>query len=270
MIPPGEFTMGSPEGEAGREKDEGPQHRVKIGKAFALGQTEVTVGEFRRFVGASGHRTSAEQDAGRGCFAWDKSDKKWDWRAGRNWREPGYAQGERHPVACVSWEDARAYVQWLGQQTGKGYRLPSEAEWEYVARAGSTSARPWGEDPKGACAYANVADTTTYEGISWEPKHECSDGHWFAAPVATYKANAFGLYDMMGNMWEWVQDCYHDSYAGAPTEGSAWEAGKCEARVLRGGSWNDRPQVVRSAIRNRVSPSNRLDYLGFRVSRTLP
>jgi formylglycine-generating enzyme required for sulfatase activity len=237
VIPAGEFSMGSPASEEGRDKDEGPQHQVRIGKAFALGRKELTVGEFGRFVQASGYRTSAEKDAGKGCDAWDKSDGKWDWRAGRKWSEPGYAQGEQQPVACVSWDDARAYVQWLAKETGQGYRLPSEAEWEYAARAGGKTARPWGDNPKDACSHANVADNTTYEGTSWEPKHDCSDGYWFPAPVASYQANRFGLYDMIGNVWEWVQDCYQDSYTGAPADGSAREGGKCEARVLRGGSW---------------------------------
>ncbi len=271
VVPAGEFTMGSPESEAGRDKDEGPQHRVRIGKAFALGRNEVTVGDFRRFVQASGYRTSAEKDAGKGCYAWDQSDKKWGWRAGRSWREPGYAQGEQQPVACVSWEDARAYGQWLAKETGKVYHLPSEAEWEYAARAGSTSAYPWGENPNDACTYANVADNTTFEGRRWSNrKHDCSDGYWFPAPVGSYQPNRFGLYDLIGNVWEWVQDCYQDSYAGAPADGSAREGGKCEARVLRGGGWDSGPGYARSAGRNGNRPGDRDDNLGFRLARTLP
>jgi formylglycine-generating enzyme required for sulfatase activity len=269
-IPAGEFSMGSPASEEGRGKDEGPQHQVRIGKAFALGRKELTVGEFGRFVQASGYRTSAEKDAGKGCYAWDKSDGKWDWRAGRKWSEPGYAQGEQQPVACVSWDDARAYVQWLAKETGQGYRLPSEAEWEYAARAGGKTARPWGDNPKDACSHANVADNTTYEGTSWELKHDCSDGYWFPAPVASYQANRFGLYDMIGNVWEWVQDCYQDSYTGAPADGSAREGGKCEARVLRGGSWDGKPQYARSAFRFGDAPANRFNVSGFRLARTLP
>ncbi|MEF8734005.1 MAG: SUMF1/EgtB/PvdO family nonheme iron enzyme [Candidatus Accumulibacter meliphilus] len=270
VIRAGEFSMGSPASEEGRGKDEGPQHQVRIGKAFALGRKELTVGEFGRFVQASGYRTSAEKDTGKGCYAWDKGDGKWDWRAGRKWSEPGYAQGEQQPVACVSWDDARAYVQWLAKETGQGYRLPSEAEWEYAARAGGKTARPWGDNPKDACSHANVADNTTYEGTSWEPKHDCSDGYWFPAPVASYQANRFGLYDMIGNVWEWVQDCYQDSYTGAPADGSAREGGKCEARVLRGGSWTHSPQFARSAYRIWVAPASRGDDSGFRLARTLP
>jgi len=270
VIRAGEFSMGSPASEEGRGKDEGPQHQVRIGKAFALGRKELTVGEFGRFVQASGYRTSAEKDAGKGCYAWDKGDGKWDWRAGRKWSEPGYAQGEQQPVACVSWDDARAYVQWLAKETGQGYRLPSEAEWEYAARAGGKTARPWGENPKDACSHANVADNTTYEGTSWEPKHDCSDGYWFPAPVASYQANRFGLYDMLGNVWEWVQDCYQDSYTGAPADGSAREGGKCEVRVLRGGSWNDDPRIARSANRSGGAPAFRSFDSGFRLARTLP
>ncbi len=271
VIPAGEFIMGSPASEADRLPSEGPQHRVRIASSFALGRTEVTVGEFGRFVQASGYRTSAEKDAGKGCVAWDKGDNNVDWRAGRNWREPGYVQGEQQPVTCVSWEDAGAYVQWLVKETGKGYRLPSEAEWEYAARAGSSSARPWGEDPKEACAHANVRDKTTLEGMSFgDPMHDCNDGYWFPAPVGNYKPNRFGLHDMIGNVWEWVQDCYQDSYTGAPADGGTWEAGKCEARVSRGGSWLNLPRGARSAIRDRLAPAFRLYNSGFRLARTLP
>jgi formylglycine-generating enzyme required for sulfatase activity len=147
----------------------------------------------------------------------------------------------------------------------RNYLLP-----EYAARAGSISARPWGEDPNQACAYANVADITAHEGSFWETKHGCRDGYWFAAPVGSYKPNRFGLHDIMGNVWEWVQDCYHESYGGAPADASPWEGGKCEACVLRGGSWFSKPQDVRSAIRNRFAPPNRVSSDGFRVARTLP
>jgi formylglycine-generating enzyme required for sulfatase activity len=270
VIPAGAFRMGSPEGEDGRFPSEGPQHTVRIGKAFAMGRTEVTVGEFRRFVEASGYRTSAERDAEQGCYAWDKSDKKWGWRSGRSWREPGYPQDERHPVVCASWEDARAYVQWLGKETGRGYRLPTEAEWEYAARAGMQTARFWGDAPDEACQYANVADQTAKKTYPDWTIHDCTDGYAQTAPVGRFQPNGFGLYDMLGNVWEWVQDCYHGSYAGAPADGSVWEGGKCEARVLRGGSWDNRPQLVRSAIRNRNAPSERDDDNGFRIARTLP
>lgn len=269
VIPAGSFLMGSPAGEVGRQNDEGPVHSVSL-KSFALGKTEITLGEFRTFTQKSGYRTTAEQDSGKGCFAWDASDGKWDWRAGRHWQDPGFNQNERQPVVCVSWDDAQAYVKWLNQQQRATYRLPSEAEWEYAARAGSSAARPWGDDPDQACRYANVADRTNGpNGHKWNNKHECNDGYWFSAPVASFTPNSFGVHDMIGNVWEWTQDCWNESYTGAPGNGSAWTTGDCSRRVARGGSWDVRPQVARSAVRSRNSTSLRNFSYGFRLARTL-
>ena len=175
-------------------------------------------------------------------------------------------------MVCVSWDDAKAYVAWLRKKTGKGYRLPSEAEWEYAARAGTQTARYWGNNPNEACRYANVADTTTGpSGNTWTKRHECSDGFWFPAQVASFVANNFGLHDVIGNVWEWVEDCYHDSYTGAPGDGSAWTSGGCSVgRVLRGGSWYDYPQIARSAKRGRCVSTLRNISDGFRLARMLP
>lgn len=294
VIPAGRFMMGSPTDEKGRDSDEGPLHEVSV-KSFALGRTEVTLGEFRRFVRATGYKTDAERDVGdKGCFARDKSDGKWEWRVGRYWDNPGFKQNDKQPVACLSWNDAKEYVKWLSNASGKSYRLPSEAEWEYAARAGSVTARYyWGNNPDEACRYANVTDQTTHEGQSWAIKHECRDGHWFTAPVANYAANAFGLHDMIGNVWEWVEDCYHDSYSGAPTDGSAWGllrrllslriwsysgaptdgsawSGDCTVRGLRGGSWYSDPDYARSAKRYGSVASIRINFTGFRPARMLP
>lgn len=161
MIPGGEFTMGSPVGEPERGDDEGLQRRVRV-KPLALGKTEVTVAQWRQFTRASGYLTEAERNVlATGCFTWEPEDPAWAWRAGRSWREPGWRQKDNEPVVCVSWVDAQAYVGWLDQQSGvKGWRLPSEAEWEYAARAGSTTGRPWGDDPGMACTYANGTDRT--------------------------------------------------------------------------------------------------------------
>ncbi len=162
VIPAGEFWMGSPESEAGREPGDTKErrHRVGIGRAFTLGQYEVTVGEFQRFVGETGYQTDAERDAENGCF-------ELSWQAGWSWRKPGHEQSDSYPVVCVSWNDANRYAEWLSQQTRQGYRLPMEAEWEYAARAGTTTARYWGEDPDRACGYANVANQT----LGWTPMH---------------------------------------------------------------------------------------------------
>ena len=269
VIPAGNFDMGSPASEIGRDADEGPVHRVRV-QSFALARTEVTLGEFRAFVRDTGYRTDAEKNAGnaQGCYAWEAADGKWDWRAGRYWEQPGFEQVERQPVACISWNDAQSYVKWLAGKTGQTYRLPSEAEWEYAARAGSTTARPWGDDADRACGHANVADQTkSPNGHGFNTKHECQDGHWFTAPVASYRPNGFGLYDMIGNVWEWTEDCYHDNYSGAPTDGSAWTGGSCEKRVLRGGSWGDEPGNARSAKRSGNSPAFRFVDSGFRLAR---
>lgn len=268
VIPAGRFLMGSPESEVGRDKDEGPQREVSV-KTFALGKTEVTVGEFRRFVRTTSYKTDAERDVGvQGCKTLE--DGKWDWHAGRYWDNTGFKQSDKQPVACISWNDAREYVKWLSSSTGKSYRLPSEAEWEYAARAGSTTARYWGNNPDEACRYANVADQTTNGDQSWSTKHNCTDGNWFSAPVASYTANAFGLYDMIGNVWEWVEDCSHDSYNEAPVDGRVWAGLNCSVRVLRGGSWGSGPVIARSADRNWSGAAVRINYGGFRLARMLP
>ena len=258
VVPAGTFLMGSPSYEAGRNENEGPVHRVTIGKPLAVGKYEVTVGEYGHFVSTTGYEGGSE------CYVW--TGEKWEEETGRSWRDPGYRQTERDPVACVNWQDARAYAEWLARQTGKAYRLLSEAEWEYVARAGSTTARYWGEGEAGQCRYGNGADSRT--DFDW--RIGCDDGYARTAPVGTYQANGFGLYDVLGNVWEWVQDCWNESYAGAPSDGRAWGQGDCGRRVLRGGSWYNYPRILRSAIRDWDTADPRYHYLGFRIARSLP
>ena len=268
VVPAGSFSMGSPGGEEGRKDREGPLHRVSL-DGFALGKHEVSVGEFRRFVEATGYRTDAEKNTGdSGCYAMDPNDGQWGWRAGRYWDSPGFSQSERHPAVCLSWNDATAYVKWLAQSTGKAYRLPSEAEWEYAARAGSITARPWGDDPNQACRNANVADQTkSPSGVTFNPKHECNDGVFFTAAVGSFLANGFGLHDMIGNALEWVGDCWNESYSGAPSDGSGWNSGDCGKRVVRGGSWYVVPALARSASRNWLDTTFRYVSSGFRPAR---
>ena len=263
VVPAGSFEMGSPSSEAGRGDDEGPVHRVTIGDVFAVGVREVTRGEYRRFVRATGH------SAGDTCWTYESGE--WENRGGRNWEDPGYEQTDGHPVVCVSWGDAKGYVEWLSRETGKEYRLLSEAEWEYVARAGSRGARYWGGSEAGQCGYANGGDEALkghYSGWKWGTA-ACNDGHVHTAPVGSYEANGFGLQDVLGNVWEWVEDCWNGRYAGAPSDGSAWETGDCGRRVLRGGSWNYGPWDLRSANRSRDSTGLRNYFIGFRVARTL-
>jgi formylglycine-generating enzyme required for sulfatase activity len=274
VIPAGRFTMGSPDSEPGRDSDEGPQRTVRIARAFALGRTEVTVGQFRAFVGETGYRTDAQKNAdnNQGCYAYARETYGgWAWRAGRHWQNPGFAQGEGHPVVCVSWNDAQTYVAWLSEKTGQRYRLPSEAEWEYAARAGTQTSRYWGDDPNHACRYANVADQTKGpNGQTWTSSHACEDGYWFTAPVENYRPNPFKLHDMLGNVWEWAQDCWNDNYVNVSTDGRAWEIEKCQRRVLRGGAWFIKPENVRAANRNRDAASYRSFITGFRPARLLP
>ena len=265
------FQMGSPESEEGRQPWEPNerQHRVCV-KDFALGQNEVTVGEFRRFVAAMNYRTDAEKNAAgkEGCYAWSATDNASDWRAGLSWRKPGYEQKDSHPVVCVSWNDANRYAEWLSQETGQSYRLPSEAEWEYAARAGMMTARHWGEDPNQACRYANVADQTKGpENKVWTEKHDCSDGYWYTAPVGSFQPNAWKLYDMLGNVWEWTCSAYDKEYGGS--EAKCTEKGTTGPLAVRGGAWNIKPARVRSAGRLRNDPTTRNNNQGFRLARSL-
>ena len=272
VIPAGEFTMGSPAQESGRGVDEGPQRQVAVA-LYALGRSEVTVAEFRRFADESGYQTEAERDArAQGCSGFiyaDPSAASPGAQAVTSWRSPGLAQADSHPVLCVSWNDARAYAQWLSKKTGRRYRLPSEAEWEYAARAGSVSARYWGDDPVQACRFANVADQSRFQTWGFGQRHECTDGHYFTAPAGGYSPNRFGLHDMLGNAWEWTEDCWNASYAGAPADGSAWLAGDCAQRVLRGGSWSTVPRFARSATRYRNNADHRDNLTGFRLARVV-
>jgi formylglycine-generating enzyme required for sulfatase activity len=230
VVPSGSFTMGSSEG-----SDEGPQHTVTIGKPFAVGKLHVTRDEYAAFV------NRAKYNKPRSC----------------DWRSPGFAQEGSHPVVCVTWEDAKAYAAWVAKETGKPYRLLTEAEFEYAAR-GQTSpgtyTRFWfGNDESVLCQYANGG----------------SCRHRGTSPAGQYRPNAFGLYDMAGNAWQWTEDCYHDSYRGAPVDGSAWTIGTCSGRVVRGGAWDYVPKALRAAYRVWNSDTDSVDGLGFRLARSL-
>ena len=262
VVPAGSFTMGSPSWEEGRFEDEGPQRRVTIPSSLAVGVYEVTRGEFGRFVSATGHTT------GTSCYAFEGGPQA-D-REGRGWRDPGFAQTDDHPVVCVSWEDAQAYVRWLSRKTGARYRLLSESEWEYVARGGAATSRHWGERLSSQCGYANGADSALRPNYLSITVAECDDGVVHTARVGSYRANSFGVYDVLGNVQEWVEDCWHDDYLGAPSGRSAWIwDGDCRLRVLRGGSWGNDPRSLRSANRYRNTAGSRCGDSGFRVSRTL-
>jgi formylglycine-generating enzyme required for sulfatase activity len=228
VVPAGSFRMGSRKNEKGRDGNEGPLHPVTIGRPFAVGRFEVTVDQFAAFVKDSGY------DTGTTCDVWQ--DGKWTERPGRSWRDPGFPQSSAHPAACVSWDDAKAYAALLSRMTGKPYRLPSEAEWEYAARAGTATRYHFGDDENDLCCHGNGGDQKARRDIagadSWTVL-PCSDGHAYTAPVASFPANGFGLHDVHGNVWEWTEDCWHDSYTGAPSDGSAWTRRLQDPRVAR-------------------------------------
>jgi formylglycine-generating enzyme required for sulfatase activity len=261
-IPAGTFLMGSPKGEKDREGDE-EQHQVRIKGDFAIGKYEVTVEQFRRFVEAAGYRTEAE--TGGGCYYWDGKDWKQD--PSKTWRKPGFEQSDAHPVVCVSWNDAVAYTEWLSAQTGQRYRLPTEAEWEYAARAGTQTAYYWGNNPDEGCIYANGADQTAKKQFLDWTIMECRDGYVYTAPVDRFQANAWGLHNMLGNVWEWTCSEYKESYGGA--EQRCVNKNASGLRVLRGGSWNYPPGWLRAASRYWSVPDYRRDLGGFRLARNL-
>jgi len=230
VVPAGAFMMGSPPGENGRYEYEGPQHKVTIAKPFGVAKYDVTFAEWDACVSVGGcPQEGRATDAG-----WGRKDR---------------------PVIYVSWEDAKAYAAWLSRMTGKTYRLLTEAEWEYAARGGTTTAYFWGDEIGKNNANCNGC------GSQWDNKQ--------TAPVGSFAPNAFGLYDMSGNVWQWVEDCYHDNYNGAPEDGSVWTDSDCIERVVRGGSWATDPQSLRAAGRQRSDAAIRLDNLGFHVARTL-
>jgi formylglycine-generating enzyme required for sulfatase activity len=273
VVPAGSYIMGSPNSEEGRYPNESPQHAVTIPRAFAAGKFEVTRGQFAAFV-----NETAFQPQGDNCYYWDGGESKYvNNDPSKSWRNPGYTQSDGHPVVCVSWSDAKAYVAWLTQKTGKAYRLLTEAEWEYAARGGTTTARPWGNDPHQACAYANVGDLARNRTVSpgkgkhWSMNttHNCDDNAGFTASVGSYRPNAYGLYDMIGNVWELTEDCWNDTYAGAPADGSAWLVGDCSRRAARGGRWYSTARDARSARRSWGGAALRNGDFGFRVARTL-
>ena len=262
VVRAGSFMMGSPSSEEGSGASEGPQHRVTISEPFAVGVHEVTRGQFGRFVSAT------SRAMGNSCRVFGGGER--ENRSGIGWRAPGFGQSDDHPVVCVSWDDAQAYVRWLSGETGKSYRLLSESEWEYAARAGTVSSRYWGIDPLDVCRYANVADLTLEEEYPDWPRRlrECRDGYAHTAPVGSYAANDFGLHEMLGNVVEWTEDCWNGSYNGAPTDGGAWTRGDCSLRVLRGGSWKIVREDTRSAFRARGDTGIRHYDAGFRLART--
>ncbi len=247
VIPAGEFVMGSDFEESGHP-DEKPQHTVKLARPFALSKFEVTFEQWDACV-ADGKCAEASDD--------------------------GAGRGDR-PVYNVNFSDAKAYAAWLSAKTGKSYRLPSESEWEYAARAGTKTAWFWGpaEDSAGstkACEFANTHDETSKDAhpmYVWS-NHKCVDGAPETTNVGKYKPNPFGLHDILGNLREWVADCHHGGYKGAPADGSVWDEANCEKRIVRGGAWIDGASTTRAAYRHPEDPGYRNYQVGFRLARDL-
>lgn len=264
LIPAGAFVMGDDMG----LDDEKPVHKVTIGKPFYMGKHEVTVEQFRRFVEATGYVTDAEKGTGfQGAFGWNRDTKEFKMNANYSWRNTGFAQSDAHPVVNVSWNDAMAFCRWLSGKEGKMCRLPTEAEWEYACRAGTTTRYSHGNDPEGSATAGNVADSA-FEAQFPELKGEvkASDGYAYTSPAGNFLPNPFGLYDMHGNVWEWCADWYDaEYYAKSPTHDPGGPA-IGEERTYRGGGWFNCARGFRSASRSGGLPENRHLTLGFRVA----
>lgn len=284
VIPGGSFEMGA----QGPDVDEDdidrdyrlPRHRVNI-SSFAFGKTSVTRGQYAAFVKATNYHTedacwTYESEAMEGSGPSVVIDVITDGgpakRTYRSWQNPGFPQTDSDPAVCVNWNDAKAYVQWISEKTGKHYRLPTEAEWEYAARAGTTTVRYWGDTEALQCKFENGLDPTSKVQL-WTRDLEataCSDGFAYTSPVGSFKPNAFGLYDMLGNASQWTEDCFNENYVGAPRDGSAWTTGFCSDRALRGGSWHTLPMYLRASYRVGLDENDRYNTVGFRIVRDLP
>ncbi len=295
VIPPGTFAMGSEE--AGLPDDEKPRRTVTIERSFAISRFEITLVEFLAFADVTSRQPGPD------CFGWNSDGIATNFEGG-NWVDPGFAQTDRSPVTCVSWEDARDYARWLSERTGETYRLPSEAEWEYVRSfPASDGGQVDGASPA-LCEFGNVADISAAEAmkehaavtrfnlgrveagqplqldskfslynrdveVPWEVA-ACRDGTGLSsAPVGSYKPNKFGVHDLVGNLWEWTQDCWVEGYADAPADGAAVASGLCEMRSLRGGAWAMNTDGWRIADRDRDHPGRRYAVVGIRLVREL-
>ena len=280
-IPAGDFTMGAELAESKRlglpdywATREQPTHRVVIQRGFSIGQYEITRAEFAAFATETGY--SPEQ----GC--WQFVGTEWLFDASRSWRDPKIDTSDDHPVTCINWHDANAYALWLTRKTGHNYRLPSEAEWEYVARAGTRTAYWFGDSADEICRYVNLGDLTTQDAFGWDKTEikyakmdnwkgqPCRDGYPTMAPVQKTVANPFGVHGLLGNANEWVADCWNDDHTTAPATQEARLGGSdCGLRVMRGQGWTAIAASTRSAFRLKMAATDRRFTFGFRVLREL-
>lgn len=273
IVPAGEFQLGLDSYaplRGGRTRYMGPARAVRISSDFALGQTEVTNAQFAAFLAETPDFRSAS------CAAWSGDNRTW----GHSWQDPGLEKPllDDEPVVCVSWRDAKAYTAWLTRKTGKPYRLPTEAEWEYAAQGGTASNQPWGDEAEALCSHGNVLDRSAVRnskliagsGTRPEMAAPCDDGFPLVSPVAQFEANAFGLFDMVGNVWEWVEDCSVIPYPASVVSGEPVQVERdCERRAVRGGSWRTRASRQSVAWRGRDPASRSYHIFGFRVARDL-
>jgi len=284
LIPAGEFLMGS--GESAEDtvaflkktygddladaewfESEHPQHRVRITKPFYLGTYHVTRGQFRQFVTDTGYKADSERGEKPGAYGWNPN--KSDFNEKYSWRKAGFEQTDEQPVVNVSWNDAKAFCEWLSKKKNKTYRLPTEAEWEYVCRAGTMTRYYSGDDPETLAKVGNVADAAAKAKFpDWTWTIKASDGYVFTSPVGSFRPNAFGLYDMHGNARQWCADWYGAEYYAKSPADDPTGPDSGDGRVLRGGSWDSGPIDSRSAKRFGLLPVNRYDTAGFRVLRT--
>ncbi len=270
MIPSGTVFIGSYEEEIGRKKGERNRIMATIKKPFAMAKNEVTLGQYRMFMEDTNYKSKEAFYKGEplvGCNYYD--GKSYGYVAAHNWKNPGYPQRETDPVVCVSWSDADAYAKWLSKKTGRRYRVPSTVEFEYASRAGSSTPWFWGTDPSIACEYANIGDKAFANKFPSRASFPCNDGYVFTTKVGRFKPNKFGLYDMVGNAWEWTNDCFQNDLTDAPVDGSSWTKNTndaCAWRTPKGGSWISGVSWSRAAVRSRDGADYRSFMLGFRVA----
>jgi sulfatase modifying factor 1 len=273
-IPAGRFLMGTAiedrliDPRTGKPAtNDGPQHAVTFDAPVTIGKYEVTVDEFGTFIAETGHETTGR------CMEFSKRDS-FSFNTELNWNNVGFEQAGNQPVVCVAYFDALAYVRWLSKKTGRNYRLPTEAEWEYAARAGSTGPYHWGDDRAVACDFANVRSQGAYAISKRQAQSDresgfpCDDGFTQSSGVGSFKPNGFGLHDMQGNAWEWVIDCIHKDYEGAPTDGSAWiDDQECQFAVIRSGSYLNLVERSSTTVRAGRPKNGGATNMGFRVAR---
>ncbi len=267
-IPIGSVYIGSHQDEIGRKKGERTRIKAVISKSFAMAVNEVTLGQFRMFMEETKYKSNVPVYKGQplvGCNYFD--GKGYGYISEHSWENPGYPQREDAPVVCVSWSDAKAYCDWLSKKTGRKYRIPSAVEFEYASRAGNSAPWFWGTNPEQACEYANIGDSALKDKYPSRPIFPCTDGYVYTAPVKKFKPNPFGLYDMVGNAWEWTNDCFTYDLTNAPIDGSSYVGTKdeCNFRTPKGGSWISGISWGRTAVRSKDGADYKSFMLGFRV-----